>query len=901
MKTKNEITFKAQLIGLLMIFCLLAILVVIDQNQSQNQAQAAASFRFISWADTKSDTDILSALSDQAVTLNPAFTIYEGDLEDSGFTSSGMAKWKEAMDGQLTGASSPNGMFDIVFPVRGNHDGSNTSGWQAYFEFSDTANRVGATNYTNMPGQEDLTYSFEYGNSIFIGVDGPGDANKITSAQINWIDGQLSDAESRGLVHAFIYFHGPIYCVDGHCSCSERVCSLDSSVESLITMLNKHTIISATFHGHEHTYAYTYVDETRVPAESAFEGVTHPWHQFVTGDAGAGPKSCTSARVDFCMAKHGFVTVDVSGPDVTVSFYEMGNNNPLKVVSYSQGGGPGPTPTPRPTSTSKPTPTSTKPPDTTFIDVPRTHWAYDYIESLYQGGYVAGCSAETPMYCPENGMTRAEGSVFVERGIWGVGYMPQQCSSQIFTDVPILEWFCKWATGLWNDGYTTGCGTNPLIFCPLKEHTRAEATVFFMRIRRGPSYLPPEPGDIPYADVDRSIWYAKWVVAAHSEGIVQGCEDPSNQGDDRFRPEETLTRAEAACMMDKVKSGPGPTPTPPHPTVTPGPTVPPPTPSPGGGIWISREEVAALPMSGAAWDNVKSEADSSAGVPDLSNQDQRNNVTVMAKALVFARTGDEKYRAEVRQQLEIAIGTEAGGRTLAFGRELVAYIIAADLIDLPNYDPTFDNNKFRPWLREALTEELDGRTLQSTHEDRPNNWGTHAGASRAAIAVYLGDQAELERTAQVFKGWLGDRSTYAGFTYGSLSWQCDPSKPVGINPKGCTRDGHSIDGVQPDDQRRGGDFTWPPPKENYVWEALQGALAQAVILYNAGYDVWNWEDQALLRAVQWLHMQADYPASGDDTWQPHIVNYYYGTNFPAPIPSSPGKNVGWTDWTHGAR
>jgi len=62
-----------------------------------------------------------------------------------------------------------------------------------------------------------------------------------------------------------------------------------------------------------------------------------------------------------------------------------------------------------------------------------------------------------------------------------------------------------------------------------------------------------------------------------------------------------------------------------------------------------------------------------------------------------------------------------------------------------------------------------------------------------------------------------------------------------------TKDGHRIDGVLPDDQRRGGSFGWPAPRENYVWEALQGALAQAVILHRAGYDVWNWEDRALLR------------------------------------------------------
>lgn len=313
------------------------------------------------------------------------------------------------------------------------------------------------------------------------------------------------------------------------------------------------------------------------------------------------------------------------------------------------------------------------------------------------------------------------------------------------------------------------------------------------------------------------------------------------------------------------------------------------------GIWISNERIQSLPMSGSAWNNVLSAASQSTLSPDLSNQDDPVNVAVMAKALVYARTGDESYRTEVVAACMAAIGTETGGRTLALGRELLAYVIAADLVGLP---PDKDA-VFQDWLMRVRTEDLSGNTLISTHEDRPNNWGTHAGASRMAVDIYLGDRADLDRAAEVFRGWLGERSHYASFTYGDLSWQADPNKPVGINPRFATKEGHSIDGVLPDDQRRAGSFTWPPPKENYVYEALQGAVAQAVILYQAGYeDVWTWGDDALLRSFQWLHNVDDFPASGDDTWEPHVINYYYAVNFPAPVPSNPGKNVGWTDWTH---
>ena len=317
-------------------------------------------------------------------------------------------------------------------------------------------------------------------------------------------------------------------------------------------------------------------------------------------------------------------------------------------------------------------------------------------------------------------------------------------------------------------------------------------------------------------------------------------------------------------------------------------------PPPVDGIWISPAEIAALPTDGAAWEQVLEHAMAAPGTPNLADQDQDDNVYVLARAYVCIRLDDAAMCESVRASVMAAIGTEDGGRTLALGRELFAYVVAADLVGLEEDDDAV----FREWLAGVVVEDLDGRTLVSTHEERPNNWGTHAGASRLAAAIYLGDDAEIERSADVFHGWLGARDVYAEFEYGDLDWQADPDVPVGINPVGATRDGHSIDGVIPDDQRRAGGFTWPPPQENYVYGALEGALVQAVLLHRRGHAAFEWEEQALLRAVVWLHDEADYPAEGDDTWQPHVVNHFYGTEFPAEVPAATGKNVAFTDWTH---
>lgn len=322
-------------------------------------------------------------------------------------------------------------------------------------------------------------------------------------------------------------------------------------------------------------------------------------------------------------------------------------------------------------------------------------------------------------------------------------------------------------------------------------------------------------------------------------------------------------------------------------------------------VLISADAIRALPTSGTAWANLVKYADASDGSANIADQDSNNDVHTLAEALVFARTGTASYRTRALANIHAAVGTEAGGRTLALARNLPSYVIAADLVNLDVVDPVYNTTVFRPWLRSLLTKTMsDGTTLRQIHELRPNNWGTHAGAARAAIAVYLGDATELARTAQVFRGWLGDRTAYSGFKFGSDStWQADPTHAAAIEPVGATKayDGAaiSLDGALPDEMRRGGSFTWSPTYTGYPWEALQGAVLQAEILHHAGYDTWNWSNRALLRAARFLDNVANWPAVGDDRWQPWLIDARTGANLPRPATTQPGKNFGFTDWLYG--
>jgi hypothetical protein len=188
-------------------------------------------------------------------------------------------------------------------------------------------------------------------------------------------------------------------------------------------------------------------------------------------------------------------------------------------------------------------------PSPTFKDVPLDHWAFEYIEALYQAGYVAGCSADPLLYCPDHAMTRAESAVFIERGLYGQGYMPGTPTSQIFADVPLGEWFAKWATGLWDDGYTAGCGADPLVYCPLQEHKREEGMVFFLRMLHGTDFVPPDPIGL-FSDVDLDGWGAKWIEAAYQAGLIPACETSPQL---KFCPQDPLDRAMGAYVMVQAK------------------------------------------------------------------------------------------------------------------------------------------------------------------------------------------------------------------------------------------------------------------------------------------------------------------------------------------------------------
>jgi hypothetical protein len=311
------------------------------------------------------------------------------------------------------------------------------------------------------------------------------------------------------------------------------------------------------------------------------------------------------------------------------------------------------------------------------------------------------------------------------------------------------------------------------------------------------------------------------------------------------------------------------------------------------GIWVSADEIARLPTEGPAWDRLAEYALADWGDPALADQNSNHDVHTLAGALYAARLEDPVMTDRVVDALTSVEGTWSY-EILALSRNLLSYVIAADVIGYRS--PTFAS-----WLEDNLDRRGHSRagidTLFESALRDPSNHGAHARASVVAVALYLGDDDTVGIVAARFRNWLGRPG--GDFEWRELDWQADPQRPRGINSPGSRIGDVNVDGVLPEEERRSGGFTDPPPQERYVWEALQGTIATAQLLDRAGFDTWEWEDRAILRAFVWLYDENRYPAEGDDRWIPWVVNARYGDRFPVETPTRPGKNVGFTDWTHG--
>ena len=328
-------------------------------------------------------------------------------------------------------------------------------------------------------------------------------------------------------------------------------------------------------------------------------------------------------------------------------------------------------------------------------------------------------------------------------------------------------------------------------------------------------------------------------------------------------------------------------------------------------ILMSRSALMARPVSGTPWRNLKAVAAASLGTPNLCDQNGRHHLRTLAAALVYARTGWAYYGRKARGGVMAAIRTQRVGcdnATLALGRQLTAYVLAADFADLAGAPDT----TFRSWLATIRRKIIGGHgvwdSLYRTHVRSAANWGAYAGAARIAAGLYIGDTTDIQAASLVTRGFLGDRTAFRfsdRLTTAAKTWACSPTTYRPVNPW-CRRSGILVDGAVVADISRGGSLRWPPGTTGvqYQLDSIQGLGLQVELLYQNGYSgAWRWSSSALRRMANIVTRSK---AAGGTGWNetqasrqmPWLLNRRLGMSLPRRY-SGMGRAIGFTDWLWG--
>jgi CSLREA domain-containing protein len=157
------------------------------------------------------------------------------------------------------------------------------------------------------------------------------------------------------------------------------------------------------------------------------------------------------------------------------------------------------------------------------------------------------CAAAPVNNTSQNGVTRPNGTSC------DIGSV-EKLVAPSFGDVPTSHPYYADIEILYANGFTGGCSTSPLLFCPAINMDRAQAAVFLLRGLVGTSYVPPSA---PYSpafgdDFSPGTWAQPWVQGMLAEGLTAGCSTSPLL----YCPWEQMNRAQAAVFGMRLRNGP---------------------------------------------------------------------------------------------------------------------------------------------------------------------------------------------------------------------------------------------------------------------------------------------------------------------------------------------------------
>ncbi|NGP46131.1 S-layer homology domain-containing protein [Bacillaceae bacterium SIJ1] len=167
------------------------------------------------------------------------------------------------------------------------------------------------------------------------------------------------------------------------------------------------------------------------------------------------------------------------------------------------------------------------------------HWAEDELNDVIEQGWMKGYVDGS--FGVNRKVTRAEMATIMSRAF---EQLPKQQSALAYTDVPTFHWAFDAIQYSSSVGLMKGATADK--FRPNREMTRAELAQMVSRL------IPENEGDetIVYSDVPSGFWAVEAINKVSLSGYLTGYSDQT------FHPNKSVTRAEVAVVLDRLKQKP---------------------------------------------------------------------------------------------------------------------------------------------------------------------------------------------------------------------------------------------------------------------------------------------------------------------------------------------------------
>ncbi|MDQ0871751.1 hypothetical protein QFZ77_000410 [Paenibacillus sp. V4I3] len=165
------------------------------------------------------------------------------------------------------------------------------------------------------------------------------------------------------------------------------------------------------------------------------------------------------------------------------------------------------------------------------------YWAEDAINEWIGNGLISGYADQT--FQPDKVITRAEFISLVNKAL---GYPHKD--DQTFKDVSQEKWFYNDVAKAKYAGYISGFDDGT--FRPDQPISREQAAKIIYQLMQLKDVLPKSDTRTFHDEQQMSDWSKPYIKAVASEGYLNGYPDQS------FRPQKSITRAEAVVMLDNA-------------------------------------------------------------------------------------------------------------------------------------------------------------------------------------------------------------------------------------------------------------------------------------------------------------------------------------------------------------